>query len=185
MASGFIEWLNGGPGMVLAVLGGLICGACVLIAVEADALSYLGDDPKTCVNCHIMTPHYVTWEYSSHRDRANCIDCHLPHDNIVNKYLHKAKDGGRDVFLFLFHDEPEAIRLRPGSPPVIEENCRRCHRRAVSAMAAPGRRCWECHRQLPHTQISSLSSVPDGQIHFRSSAVAPWLIQALHKKRNP
>ncbi len=26
------------------------------------ALSYLSNDPKACINCHIMNTHYATWQ---------------------------------------------------------------------------------------------------------------------------
>ena len=47
-----------------------------------------------------MTPQYATWSHSTHREHAHCNDCHVPHNNILNKYYFKAKDG-----------------MSPGGPP--------------------------------------------------------------------
>lgn len=49
------NWLTGG-GMVLlsALLLGVMAGAGSYTANHAQALSYLSNDPKACVNCHIM-----------------------------------------------------------------------------------------------------------------------------------
>ena len=58
----------------------------------ADGFSYLSSDPAACANCHIMWPRYDSWQKSSHKAVAGCIDCHLPHD-FIGKYLAKAENG--------------------------------------------------------------------------------------------
>jgi cytochrome c nitrite reductase small subunit len=30
------------------------------------------------------------------------------------------------------------------------QNCVRCHERLVSGIHNEGRKCWDCHRSLPH-----------------------------------
>ena len=47
------------------ILLGAICGLGFYAMVESKAISYLSDDPKTCANCHVMTPQYATWQKSS------------------------------------------------------------------------------------------------------------------------
>jgi len=50
------------------ILLGAILGLTLYALIESKAISYLSDDPKTCVNCHVMTPQYTTWLNSSHRE---------------------------------------------------------------------------------------------------------------------
>ena len=91
------------------------------------AASYLSDAPETCMNCHVMTTQYVTWQHSSHANVATCNDCHVPHTSLAAQYGFKAKDGLWHATVFTMRWEPQAIRLSAGAVPVVENNCRRCH----------------------------------------------------------
>ena len=77
----------------LFIVAGLIFGLGGYTLYMSRAHSYLSDDPEACINCHIMTPYYQSWDHSSHGRWATCNDCHVPHNNIANKYFFKAKDG--------------------------------------------------------------------------------------------
>ena len=91
------------------------------------AWTYLSDDPATCVNCHIMGPYYATWNHSSHSRNATCNDCHVPHENMVKKWMFKGMDGMKHVGAFLAKSEPQAIQAEEASAQVIMNNCIRCH----------------------------------------------------------
>jgi cytochrome c nitrite reductase small subunit len=136
----------------------------------SNAVSYLSDDPQACVNCHLMTPQYVTWNHSSHREVAHCNDCHVPHNNVFNKYFFKAKDGLYHASVFTLRAEPQVIKAKPPSVEVIQDNCVRCHVDQVTDAKMTGfvkdhhekrtdRLCWECHREVPHGRVKSLSAV--------------------------
>ncbi len=136
----------------------------------SNAASYLSDDPQACVNCHVMTPQYITWTHSSHREVAHCNDCHVPHDNVLNKYYFKASDGLYHSTIFTLRAEPQVIKAREGSIRVIQNNCIRCHQDQVTDAKLldvvaghqhhrTDRLCWECHREVPHGRVRSLSSV--------------------------
>lgn len=136
----------------------------------SNAASYLSDDPQACVNCHLMTPQYITWNHSSHREVAHCNDCHVPHNNVVNKYFFKAKDGLYHASIFTLRAEPQVIKAKSASIEVIQNNCIRCHSDQVTDAQLAGyvedhhakrtdRLCWECHREVPHGRVKSLSSV--------------------------
>lgn len=136
----------------------------------SNAASYLSDDPQACVNCHLMTPQYVTWNHSSHREVAHCNDCHVPHNNVFNKYFFKAKDGLYHASVFTFRAEPQVIKAKAASAEVIQDNCIRCHTDQVTDAKMAGfvedhhgkrtdRTCWECHREVPHGRIKGLSAV--------------------------
>lgn len=159
------EWL-----LPVTVLVGMIVGLGFYILHLSQATSYLSDDPKTCINCHVMTTEYITWNHSSHRNVATCNDCHVPHDNVLNKYYFKAKDGLYHASVYTLRLEPQAITMREPSKRVVQNNCIRCHQgqitdaKMISWVASHkesrlDRTCWECHRETPHGRVRSLSSV--------------------------
>jgi cytochrome c nitrite reductase small subunit len=118
-----------------------------------DFTAYLGNDPSTCNNCHVMDAAYEGWLHGGHREWAACADCHTPHA-LIPKYLVKSLSGVRHVSAFTFGHIPEAIRALPSSRAVIQENCIRCHA-AVVANISDGqmdadRECFDCHRDAGH-----------------------------------
>jgi cytochrome c nitrite reductase small subunit len=152
----------------------------------SNAPSYLGDNPQTCVNCHIMAAQYATWYHSSHREKTNCNDCHVPHNNSLNKYFFKAKDGIRHATIFTLRREPQVIFIKEAGREVVHKNCIRCHETLLtdSRLLAyniatnefrMGRKCWECHRETPHGRVNSLSSVPYARVPVPGSIVPGWM----------
>jgi cytochrome c nitrite reductase small subunit len=150
---------------------GAMGGAGLFVVHASRAVSYLSDEPETCMNCHVMTTQYITWQHGSHARAANCNDCHVPHDSFWSHYFFKAKDGLRHATVFTMRREPQVIRLSEGAVPVVEANCRRCHAQTIASVALSGcverstagrgdLRCWECHREVPHGSVRSLSAVP-------------------------
>src|SRR5512142_1915873 len=95
---------------------------------------YLGSDPTTCNNCHVMDAVYEGWFHAGHQQRATCVDCHTPHP-LVLKYLYKAKSGMNHVFMFSTGNIPEPLRAKPETDRIIQENCLRCHTETVSLVA--------------------------------------------------
>ena len=115
-----------------------------------------------------MTGEYVTWQHSSHGRVTVCNDCHVPHDGVFHHYTFKARDGVRHSTIFTLGNEPQVIRLSDSAVPVVEANCQRCHAAVVNQVHLkqwqPGdKRCWDCHREVPHGRVHSLSSVPASQ----------------------
>src|SRR5512145_2919224 len=76
---------------VIIILG-VFTGLGFYVLHISKATSYLSDDSKVCINCHIMRPQYATWERGSHGRGTSCNDCHVPQDNMFRKYLFKAQD---------------------------------------------------------------------------------------------
>lgn len=156
--------------MAATLAVGAFVGLGFYILKLSNAASYLSDDPKACVNCHVMTPQYITWNKSSHREVASCNDCHVPQDNVFNQYYFKAMDGLYHSTIFTLRAEPEVIKAREPSVEVIQNNCIRCHDMRVvddklkatvenHEFHRTDRTCWECHREVPHGRTKSLSSV--------------------------
>lgn len=168
------------------IISGLVVGLFFYLFHISRAPSYLSDDPATCMNCHIMAPQYATWGHSSHRERATCNDCHVPHQNVVLKYWFKAKDGMRHATIFTLRKEPQVIKIRHEGKAVVQDNCIRCHERLLkddkllayntshfhTRMERP---CWDCHRETPHGRVNSLSSVPYARVPVQGSTIPDWM----------
>ena len=168
------------------LVSAVFVGLFVFSFYISNAPSYLGDNPQTCVNCHIMAPQYATWYHSSHREKANCNDCHVPHNNSLNKYFFKAKDGIRHATIFTLRREPQVIFIKEAGREVVHKNCIRCHEtlltdsRLLAYNIATNefrreRKCWECHREAPHGRVNSLSSVPYARVPVPGSIVPGWM----------
>lgn len=173
--------------VVCVVLLGVLVGMGAYIVWMGRLWTYASDAPSTCVNCHVMEPYYATWWHSTHRERATCNDCHVPHNNILNKYYFKAMDGLRHSYVFTMRGEPQSMQAIPGSQKVIYNNCIRCHGEmnsmmvktglVASADVASGKEfvCWDCHRDVPHGGKASLSSTPNALVPFPESPLPAWL----------
>lgn len=145
--------------MKYVVIVGVIALAAVF-AVGAWATNftvYLGDDPTTCNNCHVMDAVYEGWYHASHQRWATCNDCHTPHA-FIPKYFVKARSGANHVTMFTLGHVPEPLRAKESTQLIIQENCIRCHETSVSMIADGdprpkengGRWCFECHRDIAH-----------------------------------
>jgi len=172
--------------LIVIVLVGIFVGLGLYSFHISKAWSYASDKPETCVNCHIMAPQYATWNHSSHRRYANCNDCHVPHNNIANKFFFKAKDGMRHATMFTLRLEPQVIFIHDAGKNVVQDNCIRCHTKLLldpkltssveeQQAHATDRICWECHREVPHGRVHSLSSVPNARVPLPESPVPAWL----------
>jgi cytochrome c nitrite reductase small subunit len=176
---------------VISVLG-IMTGLIIHLLNISNATSYLSEDPKTCVNCHVMYPEYATWEKGSHGRTATCNDCHVPQDNFFRKYMFKAFDGMRHATMFTFRMEPQVIKMKNAGKNVVQENCIRCHAnylhpvslRAIGAKSIyedSDRLCWDCHMETPHGKVHSLSSAPNIIRPELKPVVPEWIIENLNK----
>lgn len=178
----------------LSVLLGIMFGGEIYFLYLLRAHTYLGDDSKACINCHIMTPYYATWMHSSHGRDATCNDCHVPNDNVVEKYAFKGMDGMKHVFAFLTHSEHQVPEAQEASSQVIMNNCIRCHTNLNSELVktgkvdymmtqvGEGKACWDCHRSVPHGGKNSLSATPNAIVPLPESPVPEWLQKMIKTK---
>lgn len=169
------------------IASAVFIGLALFTIYMSQAHSYLSDDPKACVNCHIMAPQYATWSHSSHREWAHCNDCHVPQNNVFNKYYFKAKDGLRHSALFTLRKERQVIRILEEGAEVVQNNCIRCHEQqlvdpkleaSVDMYRAirEGRRCVDCHREEGgHGRMNSLSSAPHARVPLPQNPVPEWI----------
>ncbi len=177
---------------LVMILSSIIIGISLFTFYVSKAHSYLSDKPEACTNCHIMAPQYATWNHSSHREVAHCNDCHVPHNNALEKYYFKAKDGLRHASIFTLKKEPQVIFIKEEGAEVVHNNCIRCHSKLISEhkVGQPNihhkahmenRKCWECHREVPHGRVNSISSVPNARVPLPQSPVPDWLKEYLEK----
>jgi len=108
-------------------LVGVAIGMALVLARIANATSYLSDEPQTCINCHVMTDAYASWQRGSHGRVAVCVDCHVPHSSIAAKYAYKAQDGLKHSYVFTMRKEPQVLELSDRAVPVVQANCVQCH----------------------------------------------------------
>jgi cytochrome c nitrite reductase small subunit len=178
------------------VTAGTFCGFGLVILHIANATSYLSDDPRACVNCHIMAPQYATWQRGSHGRVATCNDCHVPHDNFVRHYFFKASDGGRHSYMFTFRLEPQVIQMHEPGVRVVQQNCIRCHQDQMHKTSLPevtgkmalqgeGKLCWDCHRETPHGTVRGLASAPDARVPLVTPIMPEWMQEFFERNPDP
>ena len=177
------------------IILGTIIGTGFYIFHVSNASSYLSDKPETCINCHVMNPQYASWFHSAHREYASCNDCHVPQTNPVSKYYFKAMDGARHATIFTLRNEPQVIQIKSAGMAVVQANCIRCHKKVnqevhsgtvtlFMAENGQGQLCWDCHREVPHGRVSSISTSTYARVPSLGSAVPPWLQRLLHNDEN-
>lgn len=140
-------------GLLLAAVVGVFLGLSASTFTYAEGTSYLSNDPRACVNCHIMREQYDAWQKSLHHANATCNDCHVPHD-LVGKYMAKVEHGYRHSKAFTFQDFHEPIRITPADLRIVENNCIRCHSSMVEEITAHAGQgavsCVHCHKGIGH-----------------------------------
>ena len=141
--------------LLLSASIGVLMGLGGFTFFYAEGASYLSNDPKACVNCHIMREQYDGWLKGSHHAVATCNDCHVPHE-FISKYLAKAENGFWHSKGFTLQDFHEPIRIKPRNKTILQENCVGCHASLVTEIAThPGNDeqmldCMHCHSGVGH-----------------------------------
>jgi cytochrome c nitrite reductase small subunit len=145
-------------GLALTGVIGLFLGLGTYTFTYAHGLSYFSNDPKACMNCHVMREHFDGWQKSPHHAVATCNDCHTP-KNFVLKYLSKAENGYWHSKGFTLQDFHEPIMIRPKNVAVLQDNCVACHQQIVDGINThPGDPqkmldCLHCHRDVGHGPV--------------------------------
>lgn len=146
--------------LLLAITGmlGLFAGLGTYTFTYAHGLSYFSNDPRACMNCHIMREQFDGWQKSPHHAVATCNDCHTPH-SFVPKYLSKAENGFWHSKGFTLQDFHEPIMIRQKNVAVLQQNCVACHQQIVDGINThPGNAqkmldCLHCHREVGHGPV--------------------------------
>ena len=134
----------------LCLLGGALLGLGSYTFWYAEGGSYFSNDPKACINCHVMREHFEAWSRSSHHAVAVCNDCHTP-AGFVGKYFTKAKNGFNHSFAFTSGRYPDPFQITPGNRAITEARCRGCHAEIVAEIDHLGKEsCIRCHGSVGH-----------------------------------
>ena len=157
-------------------LGSVVVSGFVFLNLlqASKALSYFSNDPKACINCHVMNTQYASWQHSSHARKATCVDCHLPYGEGLDKYLAKSRDGWNHSYAFTTGTYNNSIKISKDGEQRVQKNCIRCHSTLFTALKTNSalnhslqhgkitidRKCWECHREVPHGKARGIISVP-------------------------
>ncbi|MBI4374973.1 MAG: cytochrome c nitrite reductase small subunit [Elusimicrobia bacterium] len=121
----------------------------------AKGTSYLSNDPKSCVNCHIMQEQYDSWQKSSHHALARCNDCHVPHE-LLPKWFAKMENGFHHSKAFTLQNFHEPIRIKSENSAILQRNCMACHADIVGGLPGFHKErdsrmgCVKCHAQVGH-----------------------------------
>lgn len=137
--------------MVAAIVAGVALGMGLFTFVYARGYAYLGHDAEACNNCHAMNQYYSGWLKGSHRQAAQCADCHTPF-NPAGKYAIKAWDGFWHSYYFTTNTYPDNIEITRLSLRVTEGQCRACHQ-AITEQITHGDEetsCIRCHATAGH-----------------------------------
>lgn len=145
--------------LLLAVPAGFMLGLGVFTFYYAEGGSYFSENPRACVNCHVMNHQYDSWVASGHHHVATCNDCHLPREGLA-KYLAKARNGWNHSLAFTLENFPHPIIISRKNAGILQENCVRCHEQLVhDAILIPAggshqaQSCIHCHRNVGHVPI--------------------------------
>ena len=146
----------------------------IYLVVQSKALSYLSHDSKACINCHVMNAQYASWQHSSHASRTTCVDCHLPTDSFVKKYISKARDGWNHSVAFTLDTYEPRIQISDDGANRVQANCISCHATVTQVIRSNAdkyhdysgavkmdKRCWDCHTSVPHGEAHSITSSPN------------------------
>lgn len=138
-----------------ACLLGLVIGVGSFTFIYGKGYSYLSDDPKACVNCHIMSDQYSSWSKGSHKNVATCNSCHTP-ENFYMKYINKAENGFWHSLKFTTGAYKDPIQIRKHNIDIAMQSCFKCHSGLMSSTLhseaiADKKTCVQCHRSVGHS----------------------------------
>lgn len=144
---------------VLAILAAALCGCAIGVGVfgvgYSELPSYMGTDPQTCTNCHVMQDNYDAWRNGPHARVATCKDCHLPHDNAIAQLAVELEDGVIHGYKFTFNKYPTNIVIRESSLETVNGACLSCHDVLTTQIryimgAEDDFTCTHCHEHIGH-----------------------------------
>ncbi|MBL7543603.1 MAG: cytochrome c nitrite reductase small subunit [Bdellovibrionaceae bacterium] len=140
--------------VLLGISIGIPLGTGVGTFFYADGLSYLSNNPRACMNCHVMKSQFDSWQASSHHTVAKCNDCHTQ-GNTLTKYSQKAVNGFLHSFAFTTGYYHDPIFIKGFNQKTAQRSCLGCHAQMVEAShfnieTFKQKSCTDCHREVGH-----------------------------------
>jgi cytochrome c nitrite reductase small subunit len=133
--------------ILIAILG--VAAVGIFVSFGPPQLLAKTETPLFCSSCHVMQSQYEAWFHVGAHRTIQCVDCHLPHQNMPAYYVWKSIDGLKDTVVFYSGRTPEVIEISKRQELVVQANCIRCHAARVDKINQE-RHCWDCHRFLQH-----------------------------------
>ena len=137
----------------MVALSAYVIGFGIFTFIYAEGHSYLSNDPKACVNCHVMQEVYDRWNQSSHHTVAVCNDCHAPH-TFWDKYRVKGINGWNHSRAFTTGKFHEPIQINEFNRRIVLNNCLYCHGDLTVSINHVGKKdrtdCLRCHEGVGH-----------------------------------
>ncbi len=138
---------------LLVAVAGLVFGTGTYTFVYGEGYSYFSDDPRACVNCHVMRDHYESWVKNPHGRVTTCNSCHAP-EEIYLKYFVKAENGFNHSWKFTTGLYTEPIQIREHNFKITMKACLSCHGELFQDPGKhaeiEGRSCVSCHQNVGH-----------------------------------
>lgn len=153
----------------------------VIVGIVISYFTYVGVEKTSgenfCSSCHTMQPMVNSYKIDMHGGnnqfgfKAQCTDCHLPHNNLANYLVQKAKTGLNDVLFQTFTNTSKINwqeKLKEPNEFVYDSGCLKCHanlqeeslqnQRAFLAHRAyfaktTNQTCIDCHNNVGHKNL--------------------------------
>ncbi len=154
---------------------GVVVGICISFITYTGVEKTAGEN--FCSSCHTMKPMVASYSLDVHGGnnqygfKAQCTDCHLPHNNLPNYLFVKAKTGMNDVITETFSNTDKidwSAKLKEPNHFVYDSGCLKCHsnledqtlsnQRAFLAHRAyfaktTSQTCVDCHSNVGHKDL--------------------------------
>jgi len=143
---------------IVMVFVGVIMG--LIIAFISSVAIHKTSDKNFCGMCHTMQPMVDAYKMDVHGGagyhgmEVKCVDCHLPHDSIMNYLLTKMQTGFHDIYAQNFYDLDK-----------IDWNEKRKHREHFVYDSS----CLACHTNLRDATMSNLKAFRGHKAYFEGS----------------
>jgi len=170
---------------------GIIIGLLIAF-ITAEAVKLTGG-PWFCKSCHVMEPMFKAYSQDTHGGWgysgfvAKCVDCHLPHDNLIVYLLKKMQVGLHDFQVYVFSD-PDKVdwhgKREHRRRFVYDSGCLHCHKNLLAATKDKKRafiahkayfsgklvvriegkkdkaKCVDCHKHVGHKDLAKYLPPP-------------------------
>lgn len=164
-----------------------LMGMGIFVGLLLSLVTYYGlhktSDQKFCVICHEMDPMVIAYKDDIHGGNgklgasAKCVDCHLPHDNIMKYIFTKAKNGVVEGAIHVFGDPSKIDWMEKRNHReqfVFDNGCLECHGNILDATSISEQaqkmhehyksllntsqeiRCVSCHVDAGHKNMRSV-----------------------------
>lgn len=159
--------------VTFVILGVVMAGSWALMETAIGRTS----DFEFCTSCHSMVPMGKSYEQDVHGGnnvdgtRAECTQCHLPHESQIDYLLAKARTGTHDIWAELTKDTDtidwRSMRERR-EEYVHDSGCLHCHSQLQRAtegnnkafvahrpyfLGETDKHCVSCHEHVGHHQL--------------------------------